>query len=76
MWNYFRLENEHLYNVGKFRAVRDISIGPIRRDEDNDLGNMIHLMDSLCEDDDYGNGDDNDDDGLTFQDQSVVICLF
>src|SRR5436309_2550877 len=25
VWNYFRLENEHLNNCGQFRAVRDIS---------------------------------------------------
>jgi len=29
IWNYFRLENEHLNNVGKFRAVRDISVAPM-----------------------------------------------
>ena len=29
MWNFFRLENEHLNNCGEFRAVRDISIAPI-----------------------------------------------
>lgn len=58
MWNYFRLENEHLYNVGKFRAVRNISIGPIRRVEDN----VIHL-DSVNENDD-NRDDDNNDDGL------------
>ncbi|UJR19481.1 hypothetical protein I4U23_022611 [Adineta vaga] len=28
LWNYFRLENEHLNNCGQFRAVRDISIKP------------------------------------------------
>jgi hypothetical protein len=28
-WNFFRLENEHLNNCGKFRAIRDISIAPI-----------------------------------------------
>lgn len=59
MWNYFRLENEHLYNVGKFRAVRDISIGPIRRDENN-LKNMVHLMDSINENDDNRDDDNND----------------
>ncbi|CAF1006902.1 unnamed protein product [Didymodactylos carnosus] len=26
IWNFFRLENEHLNNCGEFRAVRDISI--------------------------------------------------
>ena len=29
IWNFFRLENEHLNNVGEFRAVRDISIKKI-----------------------------------------------
>ncbi|XP_032240042.2 xenotropic and polytropic retrovirus receptor 1 isoform X2 [Nematostella vectensis] len=28
VWNFFRLENEHLNNCGQFRAVRDISIMP------------------------------------------------
>ena len=28
IWNFFRLENEHLTNCGEFRAVRDISIRP------------------------------------------------
>ncbi|CAF1400936.1 unnamed protein product [Didymodactylos carnosus] len=26
IWNFFRLENEHLNNCGEFRAIRDISI--------------------------------------------------
>ncbi|KAL0113737.1 hypothetical protein PUN28_012692 [Cardiocondyla obscurior] len=60
MWNYFRLENEHLYNVGKFRAVRDISIGLIRRDEDN-FRTVVRLMDSVNGND---NEDDDDNDGL------------
>ncbi|CAF1164598.1 unnamed protein product [Rotaria sordida] len=29
IWNFFRLENEHLNNCGQFRAVRDISISPM-----------------------------------------------
>ena len=29
VWNFFRVENEHLNNCGDFRAVRDISIHPI-----------------------------------------------
>ncbi|XP_031565789.1 xenotropic and polytropic retrovirus receptor 1 homolog [Actinia tenebrosa] len=28
VWNFFRLENEHLNNCGQFRAVRDISFMP------------------------------------------------
>lgn len=30
VWNFFRLENEHLNNCGEFRAVRDISMAPLR----------------------------------------------
>ena len=30
LWNFFRLENEHLNNCGQFRAIRDISIAPIK----------------------------------------------
>ncbi len=29
IWNFFRVENEHLNNCGDFRVVRDISIHPI-----------------------------------------------
>ncbi|EEC01802.1 xenotropic and polytropic murine leukemia virus receptor xpr1, putative, partial [Ixodes scapularis] len=42
VWNFFRLENEHLNNCGKFRAVRDISVAPI------DSGNqalLVRMMD-------------------------------
>lgn len=35
VWNFFRLENEHLNNCGEFRAVRDISIAPISVDNGN-----------------------------------------
>lgn len=33
IWNFFRLENEHLNNCGNFRAVRDIYITPIRKEK-------------------------------------------
>ncbi|KAL7739523.1 hypothetical protein ACLKA6_012667 [Drosophila palustris] len=33
IWNFIRLENEHLYNVGHFRAVRDIYLKPISMSE-------------------------------------------
>lgn len=39
IWNFFRLENEHLNNCGEFRAVRDISIAPIENSRDNPNGN-------------------------------------
>lgn len=42
IWNFFRLENEHLNNCGQFRAVRDISISPIQI---TDLGIIEKMMD-------------------------------
>lgn len=42
VWNYFRLENEHLNNCGKFRAVRDISVAPI---ESSDQIQILRMMD-------------------------------
>ncbi|XP_042499329.1 phosphate transporter PHO1 homolog 3-like isoform X1 [Macadamia integrifolia] len=35
IWNFFRLENEHLNNVGKFRAFRSVPL-PFNCDEDED----------------------------------------
>ncbi|VDM53432.1 unnamed protein product [Angiostrongylus costaricensis] len=42
IWNYFRLENEHVNNCGQFRAVRDISVKPIRK---GDLESLLSKMD-------------------------------
>ncbi|XP_072379362.1 solute carrier family 53 member 1-like [Diabrotica undecimpunctata] len=42
MWNYFRLENEHLNNCGKFRAVRDISVAPL---DTSDQSLILRMMD-------------------------------
>lgn len=42
VWNFFRLENEHLNNCGKFRAVRDISVAPI---DSSDQLQIIRMMD-------------------------------
>jgi len=42
VWNFFRLENEHLNNCGKFRAVRDISVAPI---DASDQAQIIKMMD-------------------------------
>lgn len=44
MWNFFRLENEHLNNCGKFRAVRDISVAPI---DSSDQAQMLRMMDDF-----------------------------
>ncbi|XP_067012139.2 solute carrier family 53 member 1 [Anabrus simplex] len=42
VWNFFRLENEHLNNCGKFRAVRDISVAPI---DSSDQAQILRMMD-------------------------------
>uniref|UniRef100_A0A8D9FF10 Xenotropic and polytropic retrovirus receptor 1 homolog n=1 Tax=Cacopsylla melanoneura TaxID=428564 RepID=A0A8D9FF10_9HEMI len=42
VWNFFRLENEHLNNCGKFRAVRDISVAPINS---SDQEKILRMMD-------------------------------
>ena len=42
IWNFFRLEHEHLNNCGEFRAVRDISIAPIK---DDDVVKLERMMD-------------------------------
>lgn len=42
IWNFFRLENEHLNNCGEFRAVRDISIAPMNA---GDQARIIKMMD-------------------------------
>jgi len=44
IWNFFRLENEHLNNCGKFRAVRDISVAPL---DASDQQQIIKMMDEL-----------------------------
>ncbi|KAG7558592.1 EXS C-terminal [Arabidopsis thaliana x Arabidopsis arenosa] len=38
IWNFFRLENEHLNNVGKYRAFKTVPL-PFNYDEDDDKGN-------------------------------------
>ncbi|CAG9771016.1 unnamed protein product [Ceutorhynchus assimilis] len=44
VWNFFRLENEHLNNCGKFRAVRDISVAPI---DSTDHIQILRMMDDI-----------------------------
>lgn len=36
IWNFIRLENEHLNNCGQFRAVRDINVRVISEDQKQD----------------------------------------
>lgn len=46
MWNFFRLENEHLNNCGKFRAVRDISVAPI--DQSDQVKSILICFCNSC----------------------------
>jgi hypothetical protein len=47
VWNYLRLENEHVNNCGQFRAVRDISVKPIRKGDLEQLVAKIDRMDGV-----------------------------
>ncbi|XP_043816430.1 phosphate transporter PHO1 homolog 3-like isoform X2 [Manihot esculenta] len=40
IWNFFRLENEHLNNVGKYRAFKSVPL-PFNCDEDDDEGEWL-----------------------------------
>ena len=48
IWNFFRLENEHLNNCGQFRAVRDISVVPMETNDQAYLEQMMDDMDGLA----------------------------
>lgn len=48
VWNFFRLENEHLNNCGKFRAVRDISIRAISNDDHKQILQMMDEHDGIA----------------------------
>ncbi|KAJ1146113.1 hypothetical protein NDU88_012395 [Pleurodeles waltl] len=47
IWNFFRLENEHLNNCGQFRAVRDISIAPLHIDNQTALEQIMDQEDEV-----------------------------
>ena len=47
VWNFFRLENEHLNNCGEFRAVRDISVTPFHADDIRTLEKMVDDHDGV-----------------------------
>ncbi|XP_064420202.1 solute carrier family 53 member 1-like [Latimeria chalumnae] len=47
IWNFFRLENEHLNNCGQFRAVRDISIAPQNTENQAALEQMMDQEDGV-----------------------------
>ena len=43
VWNFFRLENEHLNNCGEFRVVRDISLKPLQLEVEPNVRRRISL---------------------------------
>ena len=47
IWNFFRLENEHINNCGQFRAVRDISIAPMDANDQSILEEMMDKEDGV-----------------------------
>ncbi|VEL30800.1 unnamed protein product [Protopolystoma xenopodis] len=47
IWNFFRLENEHLNNCGEFRAVRDIFITPLPKRPPPSSGPISGLSQAL-----------------------------
>lgn len=44
LWNHLRLENEHLFNCGQFRAVRDIFIAPMEKEVKSEA-TLVRMMD-------------------------------
>ena len=53
VWNFFRLENEHLNNCGEFRAVREISLVVINKNillrnifSEDEIVTLENLMDT------------------------------
>ncbi|XP_030381007.1 xenotropic and polytropic retrovirus receptor 1 [Scaptodrosophila lebanonensis] len=47
IWNYLRLENEHLNNCGHFRATRDIYLATLNPQQERLLENMMDESDSV-----------------------------
>lgn len=47
LWNYFRLENEHVNNCGQFRAVRDISVKPLKKGDFEVVENYMKEPDGV-----------------------------
>jgi len=46
-WNFLRLENEHLYNCGQFRATRDIFITRLDPQEERFLESVMDNTEDL-----------------------------
>lgn len=50
------MENEHLFNAGKFRAVRDIFVVPIDPEDEIQLQRMMDEVDGATNRSSAGNG--------------------
>lgn len=61
MWNYFRLENEHLNNCGKFRAVRDISVAPMDHSDQVKNRVIFHPNEHITENTGFPGNHSSDD---------------
>eukprot|EP00761_Pharyngomonas_kirbyi_P014627 gb/GECH01014657.1/.p1 GENE.gb/GECH01014657.1/~~gb/GECH01014657.1/.p1 ORF type:complete len:721 (+),score=135.17 gb/GECH01014657.1/:1-2163(+) len=64
MWNFFRLENEHLNNCGQFRAVKDIPL-PFKTYQEDDEDGDEDDGDEDGDDDGEENGNDDQDNHST-----------
>ncbi|EDX17018.1 GD16656 [Drosophila simulans] len=47
IWNYVRLENEHLFNCGNFRATRDIHLAALNPRQERMLESMMDESDGV-----------------------------
>ncbi|XP_017086397.1 xenotropic and polytropic retrovirus receptor 1 homolog [Drosophila eugracilis] len=47
IWNYVRLENEHLFNCGKFRATRDIHLAALNPHQEQMLERLMDESDGV-----------------------------
>nr|XP_016942402.1 xenotropic and polytropic retrovirus receptor 1 [Drosophila suzukii] len=47
IWNYVRLENEHLFNCGKFRATREIHLAALNPRQERMLESMMDETDGV-----------------------------
>ncbi|XP_018563543.1 xenotropic and polytropic retrovirus receptor 1 isoform X2 [Anoplophora glabripennis] len=72
VWNFFRLENEHLNNCGKFRAVRDISVAPIDSSDQTQILRMMDEEDGVVNRGKRKLGKKKEDKKPLLQDESII----
>ena len=49
IWNFFRLENEHLNNTGEFRVMRNIRVSSEKKDHFKDLVRIMNFKDGCVD---------------------------